>query len=38
LNVQIDPDRLAVIRECMENYDVGDADAEWPNNVIRAVL
>jgi hypothetical protein len=29
-----DADRLSVIRECMENYDVGDADAEWPNNII----
>lgn len=29
-----DPARLAVIRECMENYDIGDANAEWPNNVI----
>ena len=29
-----DADRLAVIRECMENYDVGDPDDEWPNNII----
>ena len=29
-----DPARLEVIHECMENYDVGDANAEWPNNVI----
>ena len=29
-----DPDRLLVIRECMENYDVGSDDAEWPNNII----
>jgi hypothetical protein len=35
-----DPDRLAVIRECMEHYDVGRLDAEWPNNIIsrRAVV
>lgn len=35
-----DPERLAVIRECMEHYDVGDPDAEWPNNLIsrRAVV
>lgn len=35
-----DPDRLAVIHECMENYEVGDPDAEWPNNIIsrRAVV
>jgi hypothetical protein len=34
-----DVDRLAVIRECMEHYDVGDPEAEWPNNIIsrRAV-
>lgn len=29
-----DPECLAVIRECMESYDVGAADAEWPNNLI----
>jgi hypothetical protein len=23
-----------VIRECTEHYDVGSADAEWPNNII----
>jgi hypothetical protein len=35
-----DPDRLAVIQECMQNYDVGDPEAEWPNNIIsrRAVV
>jgi hypothetical protein len=40
LHVQIDPNRLAVIGECMNNYNVGDADAEWPNNIIsrRAVV
>jgi hypothetical protein len=34
-----DMDRLAVIRECMEHYEVGDPEAEWPNNIIsrRAV-
>lgn len=31
-----DPDieRLAVIAECMQNYDVGDPNAEWPNNLL----
>lgn len=29
-----DADRLAVIGECMENYEVGDAEDEWPNNII----
>src|SRR5262245_37020109 len=35
-----DADRLAVIRECMEHYDVGDPEAEWPSNSIsrRAVV
>ena len=35
-----DPDRLAVIHECMEHYNVGDPNAEWPNNLIsrRAVV
>jgi hypothetical protein len=30
----LDPERLAVIRECMERYDVGGREAEWPNNII----
>ncbi len=29
-----DPDRLAVIGECMAHYDVGDPEAEWPNNIL----
>ncbi|QVL30717.1 hypothetical protein KIH39_17905 [Telmatocola sphagniphila] len=29
-----DPERLEVIRECMESYNVGDLKAEWPNNII----
>ena len=35
-----DPERLAVLAECMENYDVGEPGAEWPNNMIsrRAVV
>lgn len=31
---RIDPARLAPVRECMENYDVGDPDEDWPHNVI----
>ena len=31
---ELDAGRLAVIRECMENYDVGAPDVEWPNNII----
>lgn len=30
----LDAERLAVIKECMQHYDVGNADAEWPNNII----
>ena len=30
----LDLARLAPLRECMENYDVGDPTAEWPNNII----
>lgn len=35
-----DPERLAVIRECMDNHGVGTPEAEWPNNIIsrRAVV
>jgi hypothetical protein len=29
-----DAERLAVIRECMEHYEVGSPEAEWPNNII----
>src|SRR5688500_664220 len=35
-----DPVKRELLRACMENYDVGDAGAEWPNNIIsrRAVV
>jgi hypothetical protein len=29
-----DPERLAPLLECMEHYQVGDANAEWPSNII----
>lgn len=29
-----DPERLSIVRECMENYEVGEAEAEWPNNIL----
>ena len=29
-----DPAKLSCIGECMENYDVGSPDADWPNNII----
>jgi hypothetical protein len=29
-----DPERLAIIRKCMNYYNVGDPGAEWPNNII----
>jgi len=34
------PDLSATLAECMDNYDVGDPDADWPNNIIsrRAVV
>lgn len=28
-----DPERLAIIRECMEDYGVADSDSEWTNNI-----
>ncbi len=31
---RLDPARRSLIRECMENYDIGDPDEDWPNNVI----
>jgi len=30
----LDPARLAPLRECMDNYGIGDPNAEWPNNII----
>ena len=30
----LDPTRLAPLRDCMDNYDIGDPNAEWPNNII----
>jgi len=37
---QFDPDAglLAVLRQCTENYDIGDPDAEWPNNILSRKL
>jgi hypothetical protein len=29
-----DADRLAVLRPCIESGDLGEPDAEWPNNII----
>jgi hypothetical protein len=29
-----DPERLAIFRDCIEHYDVGDPAAEWPNNLL----
>jgi hypothetical protein len=29
-----DPDLLEILRECTENYDVGDSEAEWLNNIL----
>jgi hypothetical protein len=31
---ELDLARLAPLRECMDNYDIGDPKAEWPNNII----
>lgn len=30
----IDPDCSAALKECMDSYDVGTPDAEWPNNLL----
>ena len=30
----LDPARLAPLRQCMANYGIGDPNAEWPNNMI----
>ena len=33
-NLEPDPVRLAVIAKCMNSFGMGDADADWPNNII----
>ena len=33
-NFELDPEKLATIYDCMDNYDVGSSDAEWANNII----
>src|SRR5262245_66498487 len=35
-----DEEKFATIRACVDNYDVGDPEAEWPNNILsrRAVV
>ena len=33
-NFEPDSELLAVIHECMAHYDIGDPDAQWPNNLI----
>ena len=33
-----DADRLAVLSQCTENFDIGDPDAEWPNNILSRKL
>src|SRR5690349_19733812 len=30
----VDPEKLAILQDCMDNYDIGFPDAEWPNNII----
>ena len=30
----LDPNRLPPLSACMDHYDVGDPNAEWPNNLI----
>jgi hypothetical protein len=30
----LDPELLAVLHECTENYGVGNPGAEWPNNIL----
>src|SRR6266508_1720971 len=31
---ELDPDKLEIIQDCMDNYDVGCPEAEWPNNIV----
>lgn len=29
---------LAILAPCMDNYDVGETSAEWPNNILSTKL
>lgn len=29
-----DPERFDIVKECTESYEVGDANADWPNNIL----
>lgn len=33
---ELDPDKLAVITACIDNYGVGSPEAEWANNIISS--
>lgn len=31
---ELDAKKQASLQECMDNYDIGDSEAEWPNNLL----
>lgn len=32
--LKISLERTQILSECMQNYDVGSAQDEWPNNIL----
>ncbi|MDR0235848.1 hypothetical protein [Acinetobacter sp.] len=36
IKLELDHQKLAVLSECMQNYDVGSVEDEWPNNILSS--
>lgn len=34
IKLELDPEKLAILSECIQNYDVGSDQDEWPNNIL----
>ncbi|KAF1025288.1 MAG: hypothetical protein GAK29_02000 [Acinetobacter bereziniae] len=36
IKLELDHQKLAVLSECMQNYNVGSVEDEWPNNILSS--
>jgi hypothetical protein len=34
IKLELDPEKLAILSACTQNYDVGSDHDEWPNNIL----
>jgi hypothetical protein len=34
IKLELDPEKLAILSECIQNYNVGSDQDEWPNNIL----